>query len=115
MELWIRTQDKETIMKVNRLDYALSAGEHQIRADGFKIYLATYKTKERALEILDDISSKIKNQFIVTVSGLWKAEDVKLMKNQLEKDYAGDFIMETKPLEIKPLNQNLIYYELPKE
>lgn len=115
MELWIRTQDKETIMKVNRLDYALSAGEHQIRADGFKIYLATYKTKERALEILDDISSKIKNQFIVTVSGLWKPEDVKLMKNQLEKDYAGDFIMETQPLDIKPLNQNLIYYELPKE
>lgn len=115
MELWIRTQDKETILKTNRLDYDLSGGEHQIRADGFKIYLVTYKTKERALEILDDISSKIKNQFIVTVNGLWKPEDVKLMKNQLEKDYAGYFIMETQPLDIKPLNQNLIYYELPKE
>lgn len=115
MELWIRTQDKETILKANRLDYDLSGGEHQIRADGFKIYLGTYKTKERALEILDDISSKIKNQFIVTVNGLWKPEDVKLMKNQLEKDYAGDFIMETQPLDIKPINQNLIYYELPKE
>lgn len=55
MELWIRTQDKETILKTDRLDYDFSDGHHRIMANTFETLIAEYKTKERALEVLDEI------------------------------------------------------------
>lgn len=115
MELWLRSQDKSCLMLVNKVAYDYVEGLHMIVVNEYPTMFGIYETEERALEVLAEISSKIKNQFIVTVSGLWRPEDVKLMKNQLEKDYAGDFIMETQPLDIKPLNQNVIYYELPEK
>lgn len=115
MELWIIAQDRETLIKVDRLDYDISEYKHRIVANGFQTLVAEYKTKKRALEVLNDISSKIKNQFIVEVAGLWKLEDVMKMRDTLKSNYEGEFIMETKPLKIKPINQNLIYYEMPQE
>ena len=115
MEIWIRTQDRECLMKVDRLDYDLSLGEHRIMVNGYQTLVGKYNTQARALEVLDDISSKIKNQFIVKVKGLWRPKDIERMKDSLIKDYNGEFIMETQPLDIKPINLNLIYYEMPKE
>lgn len=59
MELWIRTQDKETILKTDRLDYDFSDGHHRIMANTFETLIAEYKTKKRALEVLDEIQNKI--------------------------------------------------------
>lgn len=56
MELWIRTQDKETILKTDRLDYDFSDGHHRIMANTFETLIAEYKTKKRALEVLDEIN-----------------------------------------------------------
>ena len=55
MELWIRSQDKECITVVNHL-YANDDGEIKQQDD---IILGTYKTKERALEVLDEIHDVI--------------------------------------------------------
>ena len=55
MDLWIRSQDKECLMKVDRLDYDLSSGSFKIMANGYETLLAMYPTKERALEVLDEI------------------------------------------------------------
>lgn len=55
MELWIRTQDKETILKTDRLDYDFSDGHHRIMVNTFETLIAEYKTRERALEVLDEI------------------------------------------------------------
>ena len=59
MELWIRSQDKECLMKINRVDYDLSNGEHRIMVDGYKTLVANYETKEKALEVLDEIEKKL--------------------------------------------------------
>ena len=55
MELWIRSQDRECLMKVDRVDYDLSSGEHRIVVNGYETLLGSYSTKERALEVLDEI------------------------------------------------------------
>lgn len=115
MDLWILSQDNECIMKVDRLDYDLSNYEHRIMANGYQTLVAKYATKKRAVEVLNDISSKIKNQFIVKVNCLMKPNDMKRIKQQLEMDYKGDFMIEDPATDIKPINQNIIFYEMPKE
>lgn len=59
MELWIRTQDKECLMKVDRIDIS---DNNTIMANGFEIWLGAYKSKERALEVLDEIQNHIQKQ-----------------------------------------------------
>lgn len=64
MELWIRNQDKTILQKVDNL--LISDGNN--KGGTFNIYtnslpaqnvLGRYKTKERALEILDEIEERI--------------------------------------------------------
>lgn len=115
MELWIRSQDKTQLAQIT----GLLLNDNEIR--GFTNYhqnyyeLGTYKTKERALQILDEINNKIKNQFIVKVNTLLKPNDVKKLKDELEMNYIGDFIMENQMIDIKPITQNVIYYEMPEQ
>lgn len=59
MELWIRSQDKETLMKVNRLDIDLTNGTYKITTNDFKTILGEYKYKSRALEVLDEIHNML--------------------------------------------------------
>jgi len=66
MNLWIRSQDKESLTKVSNVQYTYVKGDlytdvrgrHHIGTyyDNLKI-LGTYETKERALEVLDEIQS----------------------------------------------------------
>lgn len=62
MELWIRTQDKECLMKVDRIDIS---DNNIIMANGFEIWLGAYKSKERALEVLDEIQNIFKPPLII--------------------------------------------------
>ena len=81
MKLWIRSQDKLSLIKVNRIEifhhylykdtqekYLLPSGSFEYRkvqkkdkyikseiVSNDEITLGTYKTKERALEVLDEI------------------------------------------------------------
>ena len=63
MELWIRSQDKTQLAQI----IGLLLNDNEIR--GFTNYhqnyyeLGTYKTKERALEVLDEIQKLIKPTF----------------------------------------------------
>ena len=59
MELWIRSADKEILLKVNVLEIE----ENMIIAFDNSKYqcLGTYKTKERALEVLDEIQDLMRS------------------------------------------------------
>lgn len=68
MELWIRSQDRESIFKVKSIFYSTNdENEHLIRSiivDDVKngiIKLGQYSTKERALEVLDEIDKYMSN------------------------------------------------------
>lgn len=68
MELWIRSQDKERLIKVSNVQYTYRKGDLYSDVRG-KHYIGTYydnleilgeyTTKERALEVLDEIQKKI--------------------------------------------------------
>lgn len=77
MELWIRSQDREDLVKVNalwimdnqiwmevpfydnhkKLGLTVTSNNHR---------LAVYKTKERALEVLDKIQQQMENETVET-------------------------------------------------
>lgn len=58
MELWIRSQDKIFLRKVNTIGIVESRDFWGIE-DNFRVSFGKYKTKERALEVLDEIQNKI--------------------------------------------------------
>ena len=71
MDLWIRSQDKEKLLKVDEMHLGLNKQyvDSNIWVNNFIV--GEYATKERALEVLDEIQSKIatlnfQNHFIGT-------------------------------------------------
>lgn len=91
MDLWIRSQDKMNLVKIRQisLDYS---NKKQIIANYMpdlfensgKYYelLATYETKERALEVLDEIQDRMLNgAFAKKINGL--REELDLIPNNL--------------------------------
>ena len=73
MELWIRSQDKETLIKIDRLD----VDGNKIQAN-FKshfsgcdyVILGTYESNDRALEVLDEIQNILNPKYILDASSI---------------------------------------------
>lgn len=68
MELWIRSQDKKNLVKIRQISLNYQNNKQIIANYMPELYensgeyyelLGTYKTKERALEVLDEIQNKI--------------------------------------------------------
>ena len=59
MELWIRSQNKDNLVKVEKIellyDYLCCDDIQLVHVDSNKARLGSYATKERALEVLDEI------------------------------------------------------------
>lgn len=112
MKLWIRSQDKkelkqtkslwistETIHNHNNFNmYEEAKVYHTIVADGEQF--AKYETKDRALQVLDEIQNALVGKVMV---------EVKQSKSKKEDE------LPTQTTNIKPLNQNCVVYELPRE
>lgn len=68
MNLWIRSQDKKHLVKCEAIMYEETGTGYGLRvfAKNYDFNIARYKTKERALEVLDEIqnifSLNIKNK-----------------------------------------------------
>lgn len=74
MELWIRTQDKMRLVKPNRLaikgdSRTIGEGDYYIYESQNSLRYGTYTTKERAIEVLDEIQKILKPQLIIKDSG----------------------------------------------
>lgn len=66
MKLWIRSQDKRILQKIDNIYLDANYGNKRIcnYVDDYKTELGTYKTKERALEVLDEIQDLLQNAYI---------------------------------------------------
>lgn len=69
--MWIRSQDKETLTDVKHLSIRYLNGYYSIFTDNHLApneicNLATYKTKEKALEVLDLVEQYQKYQYLKT-------------------------------------------------
>lgn len=71
MELWIRSQDRRILQKVDNIYLNANYDNKRICSfiDGDEMELATYKTKERALEVLDAIHQRLVNIQCLELTG----------------------------------------------
>ena len=58
MELWIRSQDKTILKKVNVIGI-IEGDDKWFVSESITMDFGSYKTKERALEVLDEIQNKL--------------------------------------------------------
>ena len=63
MELWIRSQDKMALAKFDLCILEKYPDKYIFIADHYK-NMGTYSTKERALEVLDEIQNLLRPQII---------------------------------------------------
>ena len=59
MELWIRSQDKERLIKCKSIDLDDHSMYCEIWVNGYDALIGEYTTKERALQVLDEIQGRI--------------------------------------------------------
>ena len=64
MSLWIRSQDKETLINVNKIEITDFCDTHKNAIWGDDILLGRYSSKEKALKVLDMIQEFIKNMYV---------------------------------------------------
>ena len=75
MDLWIRSQDRKEMTKPNyiriieRTNHCLNRDEYIIQDEEY-CDLGTYKTEERALEVLDEIQNILMPKYIVDTSSI---------------------------------------------
>lgn len=62
MKLWIRSQDRARILKCEKLYIQVLNGEFHILNEN-EFPLGIYETRERALEVLDEIQEYISNNY----------------------------------------------------
>ena len=117
MELWIRSKDKKHLLKCEALMYEQTGSGFGIRAftKNYDFNIANYGTKERCIEILDEIMLQMKNTLILSISPLMTAKNQHRLLDNYKKEFNRDFILETSTVEIKPLNSEIVLYEMPKE
>lgn len=108
MELWIRSQDRECLMEVDRLDLDMSYNA-RIMAGGFDTLLGEYKTKERALEILDEIQNILMPKTIIRFDEVVKQDDIKRITKAFEEN--DPIIFSKSTIE----HFDTYVYEMPKE
>lgn len=70
--MWVRSQDKKTLVKVDKLIIAYDTDEKIYEIHNVYDSLGVYKSKERALEVLDEIQRLI--------------EDLKYMEYAIDKN-----------------------------
>ena len=70
MELWIRSQDKTTLIRSYEIYIIEHPNAYLIRAKRTSHVLGSYSTYKRALEILDEIQNILKPRYIVDTSSI---------------------------------------------
>lgn len=117
MDLWIRSQDRENTVKIIN-QYGLKYSDKKTiianyqpdftdNSDGYYEILGTYKTKERALEILDEIQNILMPKITYKTFDI-EVKDLEFRQNALAKvgKEVGDFVLS---------QSNTFVYEMPKE
>ena len=147
MDIYIRTQNKEQLIKIqkdititdakkykkmfNIIDVDVMSSEYD-KVDGIdiireiasvegyllttdKLLLGTYKSKERALEVLDEIQNKIKGIYLLKPETLVNTSTIEQAKDYYEKLNNIDIITYDNNFTILPINSNVIVYEMSEE
>ncbi len=113
MELWIRSQDKTKLVKVDNISYLDVADDYEKEVHSLwndcKGVLGIYKTKERALEVLDEI------QNILRPKGILKFDYIldQKTKQEISKNFDNQYVILDKNIEVQQVDTYV--YEMPEE
>ena len=110
MELWIRSQDKEDLLKVSGVRINCF-NEKEIKAyfNDDDTIIATYATKKRALEVLDEIQNILMPKTIIKSDAIVNEEDLQRFKKAFNENEA--IILNKATIE----HLDTYVYEMPKE
>ena len=114
MELWIRSQNRSQLAKITGV-LLLDKEIRGFTNTNYFYELGIYKTKKRALEVLDEIQSKLKATFLM------KLKDEKFSKYVEDcKRYSEDLngicvVTGDRCFDLEPINKDIDVYEMPKE
>lgn len=113
MDVWIRSQDREILCKVECVELMHDDPEYaKIFLNGqFPDLIAGAYEKERALEVLDEIQSLIKKSSRVM---LHSSINKKEIENAFDVTPVATYIP-SEPSIIYPINQQYLVYEMPQE
>ena len=107
MELWIRSQNKNALVKVEilRNEYRVISAY----SGNNRIVLGEYNSNERALEVLDEIQNIIKPKPILQAKPILSKESI----GRIQDDYGMTVIPSCVDV-IEPISTSFVY-EMPKE
>lgn len=117
MSLWIRSQDKYCLKKVDGV-YINPNRPHVYYIQDFdNNVFAEYKTEKRALEILNDIQSKLfnSNRVIVQTKYPCKKEDQYKVQMDFQNLNEVPAIVHDISTSVTPMNQEGFIYEMPEK
>ena len=138
MELWIRSQDKYTLIKAENIKIIETKGlkeklensilsclsdMEQVKSylkDGYSILadennVGVYESKERAMEVLDEIQSKLKGTFLLKMKDEKYSKYIEDGKKYLENLNGIGIVTGDACFDIEPINKNIYVYEMPEE
>ena len=113
MDIWIRSQDKQELIKIDYIE--ANMGRIFIQYGTFRRCVGTYATQERALEILKEVIDKIKPVFLLEAMRYFKNEEILKEEDRLTKKHDKEFVSTTPDFKINPVNPNTVVYEMPEE
>ena len=112
MELWIRSQDKKRLIKIDNIKVYedLKDNYSDIRAvfNDYELSLGEYKTKERALMILDEIQNILQPRIIMREPEI----DYDDMINSLTDGIA---LKTTQKIDMELKEAGQVVYQMPEE
>lgn len=133
MELWIRSQDKTKLIKAENIMITedvimgmtivdVSKGEtiqppikSEIMIIASDAFVGKYPTKERALEVLDEIQSKLKGTFLMKMRDAKYSKYIEDGKKYLENLNGTSIVTGDACFDIEPISKDIYVYEMPEE
>lgn len=112
MDLWLRSQDRHQLIKVDSIGLTYDDGKASriVCYENSRTWVvARYRTQERAMEVLDEIQNYLTPRFIVNSQG-----DTDSLENLFDKVTEYKAFPDNK-LEIKNISRDSWVYEMPKE
>lgn len=87
MDLWIRTQDRTTLIRSYEIYIVEQHNMYLIRAKRTSHILGSYSTFERALEVLDEIQRRLINLQLVSLEEKGQARKDAVINDNLKCVY----------------------------
>ena len=116
MDLWIRNKYKKILEKAETIKIAKYEEDdsYSIVVNNDYVF-GEYQTAERAFEILNEIQQHMVNKYYLIPKEKLTQEEKRQLMDTGQFNSKIDVVSTLEKMELKPLNNNVYIYEMPKE